>query len=80
MYKLVFISACLIIASYASDNLQEKNLQKQIEKEKKYKEEQRFYQGKNYDLDSFKVDENSLKNIPNQQNYNEDFDMDHTYD
>ncbi|TLP37077.1 hypothetical protein [Arcobacter arenosus] len=80
MYKLVFILAFLIIGSYANDNLQEKNLQKQIEKEKKYKEEQKFYQGKNYDLDSFKVDENSLKNIPEQKNYNEDFDMDHTYD
>lgn len=80
MYKLVFILAFLIVGSYASNNIREKNIQQQMEKEKKYKEEQKFYQGKNYDLDSFKVDEDSLKNIPDQPNYNDDFDMDHTYD
>lgn len=80
MYKIVLILCFLFVSLNASENLQEKNLQKQIEKEKKYKEEQKFYQGKNYDLDSFKVDEDSLKNIPEQPDYNDDFDMDHTYD
>lgn len=80
MYKIVLILCFLFVSSNASENLQEKNLQKQIEKEKKYKEEQQFYQGKNYDLDSFKVDEDSLKNIPDQPDYNDNFDMDDTYD
>lgn len=79
MRSLIFL---LLIPAFffASEDLQNKNIQKQIEKEKKYKEEQKFYQGKNYDLDGFKVDENSLKNIPNQPDYNEDFDMDNVYD
>ncbi len=80
MYKIVLAITFIIVSSFASDNLHKKNIQKQMEKEKKYKEEQKFYQGKNYDLDSFKVDENSLKNIPDQPNYNDDFDMDNTYD
>ncbi len=80
MYRFIFLTFLLILTCNASENLENKNLLKQMEKEKKYKEEQKFYQGKNYDLDSFKVDENSLKNIPEQKNYNEDFDMDHTYD
>lgn len=80
MYKIVLAITFIIVSSFASNNLHKKNIQKQMEKEKKYKEEQKFYQGKNYDLDSFKVDENSLKNIPVQPNYNDDFDMDNTYD
>jgi len=80
MYKIVLAITFIIVSSFASDNIQKKNIQKQMEKEKKYKEEQKFYQGKNYDLDSFKVDENSLENIPDQPNYNDNFDMDNTYD
>lgn len=80
MRILISFLALLTLFSFASDDLQQKNIQKQIEKEKKYKEEQKFYQGKEFDLDSFKVDEDSLKSIPEQPDYNDDFDMDNTYD
>jgi len=60
--------------------LQEKNIQKQIEKEKKFKKEQKFYQGSDYDLKSFEIDEKSLDNIPKQDDMNKDFNMDSVYD
>ena len=63
-----------------TDNLHKKNLKEQMEKEKKYATEQKFYMGSDYDLQSFQVDENSLKNIPDQPDYNEDFEMDNVYD
>jgi len=41
-----------------------KNLQKVIEKEKKYKKEQKFYQGKEYNLSEQKVDKESVDKVP----------------
>lgn len=63
-----------------SKSLYEQNLQKQIEKEKKFAKEQKFYQGQNYDLESFQINEDSLENIPEQPDYNDDFDMNNVYD
>ncbi len=52
----------------------EKNLKKQMELEKKYKEEQKFYMGKDYDLKSKEIDPDSLKDIkPIEPEY--DFDI-----
>jgi len=54
-------------------------LEKQMEREKKYAKEQRFYQGSEYDLSSFEVNKNSLDSIPLiEPDY--DFDMDDVYD
>ena len=54
-------------------------LEKQMEREKKYAKEQRFYQGSEYDLSSFEVDKSSLDSIPLiEPDY--DFDMDDVYD
>ncbi len=39
------------------------NIQKQIAKEKKYKKEQKFYMGKEYNLTEKKIDPDSLKKI-----------------
>lgn len=84
--KAFYFFILLVTITFAGDSknnsksLHEKNLQKQIEKEKKFAEEQKFYQGQNYDLDSFKVDENSLDNIPEQPDYNDEFDMNNVYD
>ena len=56
----------------------DKNLQQIIEKEKKYKKEQKFYQGKDYNLSEHEVDKNSLDNVPViEPEY--DFDMDDVY-
>ncbi len=41
-----------------------KNLQKAIEKEKKYKQEQKFYQGKDYNLSENKVDKSTVEKVP----------------
>ncbi len=42
----------------------QKNLQKAIEKEKKYKKEQKFYMGKDYNLTDKKIDKKTLDNVP----------------
>ena len=81
LFVLLFVISCVVASTQqTSKNLHQKNLQDQIEKEKKYATEQKFYMGKDYDLKSFEVDTDSLKNIPNQPDYNEDFDMDSVYD
>ena len=41
-----------------------KNLQKAIEKEQKYKKEQKFYQGKDYNLSEQKIDPKSVDKVP----------------
>ncbi len=46
------------------NNTIEKNIQKEIEKEKKYAKEQKFYMGKDYNLSEHQVDKESLKNVP----------------
>jgi len=84
--KLLYFFILFFTITFAGDSqknsqaLHEQNLQKQMEKEKKYAQEQKFYQGQNYDLESFKVDENSLDTIPEQPDYNDDFDMNNVYD
>jgi len=77
---LLFIFTLCASENLKIDNLHNKNLKEQMDKEKKYAEEQKFYMGKDYDLKGFQVDEKSLKNIPNQPDYNEDFEMDNVYD
>jgi hypothetical protein len=42
----------------------EKQIQAQIEREKKYAKEQTFYKGKDYNLSEKQVDPKTLKNIP----------------
>ncbi|QOR62919.1 hypothetical protein ACM66Z_05545 [Sulfurovum sp. ST-21] len=41
-----------------------KQLKEQMEREKKYAREQKFYQGDAYDLKSHEVDPNSLPDVP----------------
>ena len=52
----------------------EKQIKKEIEKEKEYARKQTFY----IDLDDAKVNEESLKNVPKLEI--DDFDMDSVYD
>ncbi len=44
--------------------LKEKQIREQMEREKKYAKEQRFYQGKEYDLKSQEVDPDTLDDVP----------------
>jgi len=84
MKKLLFlilsISTLFAVTNETSTSLEKKHLHKQLEKEKKYAQEQKFYMGEDYNLNSFEVDEESLKNIPDQPDYNNEFDMDSVYD
>ena len=55
-----------------------KNLQKIIAKEKKFKKEQKFYQGKDYNLSETAVDKSTVKKVPLiEPDY--DFDMTDVY-
>jgi len=44
--------------------LLEQKIKEQMEREKKYAKEQKFYQGDAYDLKSHEVDPNSLPDVP----------------
>ena len=54
--------------------------QVQIEKEKKYAKERTFYSEKKYNFKDAEVNMESVKNLPDVPNHNEDFDMDDAYD
>ena len=49
-------------------------IEKQMEKEKKYAKEKAFYQGKEYDLKSYEIDPDSLPDVPSLEP-DDDFDM-----
>jgi hypothetical protein len=57
----------------------DKELQKAIDKEKKFAKEQTFYMGDRYDLKGEEINPDSLKNVPELENL-DDFDMDDVYD
>ncbi len=75
MIKLL-LSLTLVLFLHAENNVTEsnkssdnnttisKNLQKLIEKEKKIKKEQKFYQGEDYNLSENKVDKSVLDKVP----------------
>ncbi len=57
----------------------EEQLKKQIEREKKFAKEQTFYQGKDYDLDYAKINQETIDSVPLlEPDY--DFNMDDVYD
>ncbi len=58
--------------------LLEQQIKKEMEKEKKYAKEQRFYQGDNYDLKGSEVNKESLKHL--KEIPVDDLDMDDVYD
>jgi hypothetical protein len=84
MWKLLIILAITYFNTYANetkkDTLTESHIEKQLKKEKKFAQEQQFYMGDDYDLKGAEVDDKSLKNIPIQPDYNDEFDMDDVYD
>ena len=85
--KSLFIIATATALLFAQNNATKKsdinntiskNIQKEIEKEKKYAKEQKFYMGKDYNLSEHQVDKNTLKNVPViKPDY--DFDMSDVY-
>jgi len=81
--KFLFICILAFTSLFATGNtnnsIAQKELQKQIEKEKKYAKEQKFYQKKEYDLKSMEVNPDSLSSIPDTDDNEDDFDMDDVY-
>ena len=59
-------------------NATKKHLQEQMQREKKYAKEQKFYQAKDYNLSAVEVDQNDLDSIPMIEPEN-DFDMTDVY-
>lgn len=76
----IIIGGNMLLADSNDTNLSQnkikinKEIEKQIEKEKKYAKEKTFYQGKEYDLKSHEIDPDSLPDVPSlEPDY--DFDM-----
>ncbi len=75
MIKIIFISIYIFSVTLCADtnkttshdkndtNSTKNNIKKQMELEKKYAKEQKFYMGDDYDLKSKEVDKSSLKDI-----------------
>jgi hypothetical protein len=63
---LFFITIALTASLFASgsNSEEDENIKKQMEKEQKYAKEQKFYQGKDYDLKGAEVDKKSVKKVP----------------
>ena len=73
----------LLLASSAEDSKKkkdriEKQIQKEIETEKKYARERTFYSTDNYDFKGAEVNPDSLDSVPEIEV--DDFDMDSVYD
>lgn len=47
-----------------AEKILQRQVEEQMKREKKYAKEQKFYQGKDYNLTEHKVDPETLKNIP----------------
>ncbi len=61
------------------ESIEQKHLEEQMQKEKKYAKERAFYQGSEYNLKDTQIDEKSLSKVPViEPEY--DFDMDDVYD
>jgi hypothetical protein len=58
---ILIINSYLFALDAKQETTIEKEVRKQMEREKKYAKEQTFYQAKDYDLKSFEVNKDSLK-------------------
>ncbi|HEY9203143.1 MAG TPA: hypothetical protein VIM82_02310 [Sulfurimonas sp.] len=80
LIMFVFFSALAIAQDKPdtqNDPKMQKALEEAIEQEKKFAQEQKFYQGEEYDLKSHEVDPSSLDKIKVPEPI--DFDMDKAY-
>ena len=83
IFMITFNSLLIASSSAKSDKERksrvEKQIQKEMENEKKYAKEQTFYSAENYDFKGAEVNKDSLDSVPNlEPQY--DFDMDSVYD
>lgn len=77
---LIFIFSTFLYCEDSKKEEIDKHIKEQMKKEQKYAQEQKFYRSDEYDFKGAEVDDNSLKNIPKQPEYNDDFDMNSVYD
>jgi hypothetical protein len=61
---ILIFNTFLLASSVKKENTMDREVQKQILREKKYAKEQTFYQAKDYDLKSYEVNKDSIKKIP----------------
>ena len=84
LFLVIVVGAALLNAKsvesekVTEQKLKEKHLKEQMQREKKFAKEQKFYQGKEYDLSAQKVDPKDLDSIPVIEPEN-DFDMTDVY-
>jgi len=70
---LIIINSFLLAADAKQETKITKELQKQMDREKKYAKEQTFYKGKNFDLKSFEVSQDVIDSIPKSEiDYSDD--------
>lgn len=83
VFTLIFSSLLIASNTKESENQRkakvDQQIQKEIQREKKYAKERTFYQNKNYDFKGAEVNQDSLKSIPDLEP-EDDFDMDSVYD
>ena len=78
---LMMLTSSILLASEGNTQNEEKikkQLEIEMEKERRYAIEQAFYQHGNYDFEGSQIDEDSLKNVPELEL--DDLDMDNVYD
>ncbi|WP_324171949.1 hypothetical protein [Sulfurimonas sp.] len=61
---LIILNSFLLAVDAKQETKMDKEIQKQIELEKKYAREQTFYKGEDFDLKSFEINPDSIKSIP----------------
>lgn len=66
------------VSDISKDEKVKKQIELEMEKERKYSIEQKFYQGAEYDLSDSEVNPDSIDSVPDLEI--QDFDMDGVYD
>jgi hypothetical protein len=74
----LFVFAVADVSNISKDEKVKKQIELEMEKERKYSIEQKFYQGAEYDLSDSEVNPDSIDSVPDLEI--QDFDMDSVYD
>ena len=76
LFVLLFIVFC--VQADTREDITKQEIKKQMQREELYAKEQKFYQGKDYNLQEWEVNQKSLKHIKNIEPEYE-FDLDDAY-
>ena len=74
----LFVFAVADVSNISKDEKVKKQIELEMEKERMYSIEQKFYQGAEYDLSGSEVNPDSIDSVPDLEI--QDFDMDSVYD